>query len=94
VTAAAPGIATEPAPAVLFSGFGANSLEFGIRAWTNNFGDWVKIRSDLNVRVYDALLAAGIEIPFPQHDLHLRTVSPAAGVALAGLVPTGSRPGG
>jgi small-conductance mechanosensitive channel len=95
VTVAAPGIATEPAPTVLFSGFGANSLEFGIRAWTNNFGEWVKIRSDLNVRVYDALRAAGIEIPFPQHDLHLRTVSTAAGVALAGLVPpTGPRPGG
>jgi small-conductance mechanosensitive channel len=95
VTTAAPGIATEPAPTVLFSGFGANSLEFGIRAWTNNFGDWVKIRSDLNVRVYDALRAAGIEIPFPQHDLHLRTVSPAAGTALAGLVPpAGSRSGG
>jgi len=95
VTAAAPGIATEPAPTVLFSGFGASSLEFGIRAWTNNFGDWVKIRSDLNVRVYDALRAAGIEIPFPQHDVHVRTVSPAAGGALAGLVPpTGSRPGG
>ena len=95
VTAAAPGIATEPAPTVLFSGFGANSLDFGIRAWTNNFGDWVKIRSDLNVRVYDALRAAGIEIPFPQHDVHLRTVSPAAGGALAGLVPpTGPRPGG
>jgi len=39
----------------------------------------VKIRSDLHVRVYEALGAAGIQIPFPQHDLHLRTVSPAAG---------------
>jgi small-conductance mechanosensitive channel len=87
VTAAAPGIATEPAPTVLFSGFGPSSLDFGIRAWTNNFGDWVKIRSDLNVRVYDALVAAGIQIPFPQHDVHVRTVSPAATSALAGLVP-------
>jgi potassium-dependent mechanosensitive channel len=83
VTAAAPGIATEPAPTVLFSGFGASSLEFGIRAWTNNFGDWVKIRSELAVRVYEALRDAGIQIPFPQQDLHLRSVSPGAGAALA-----------
>jgi small-conductance mechanosensitive channel len=94
VTAAAPGIATIPAPTVLFSGFGPSSLDFGVRAWTNNFGDWVKIRSDLNVRVYDALVAAGIQIPFPQHDVHLRTVSPAASGALAGLVPPAApRPG-
>jgi small-conductance mechanosensitive channel len=55
----------------------------------------VKIRSDLNVRVYDALLAAGIEIPFPQQDVHVRTVSPAVSNVLAGLVPpTGPRPVG
>jgi small-conductance mechanosensitive channel len=87
VTTTTPGIATEPAPAILFTGFGASSLDFGIRAWTNNFGDWVKTRSDLNVRVYDALVAAGIQIPFPQQDVHLRTVSPAVSNALAGLVP-------
>jgi len=87
VAQATPGIATTPEPTVLFIGFGANSLDFGIRAWTNNFGDWVKIRSDLTVRVYDALVAAGIEIPFPQHDVHVRSVSPAATGALAGLVP-------
>jgi small-conductance mechanosensitive channel len=87
VTKATPGVATEPEPTILFSGFGANSLDFSIRAWTNNFGDWVKIRSDMTVRVYDALQHAGIEIPFPQHDLHLRSVSPEVKAGLAGLVP-------
>jgi len=85
VTKATPGIATEPEPTILFVGLGASSLDFAIRAWTNNFGDWVKIRSDLTVRVYDALRHAGIEIPFPQQDLHLRTVAPAAGAVLAGI---------
>jgi small-conductance mechanosensitive channel len=85
VTQGTPGIASLPEPNVLFVGFGASSLDFGIRAWTNNFGDWVKIRSDLTVRVYDALNEAGIEIPFPQQTLHLRTVAPEAGATLAGL---------
>jgi len=93
VTVATPGIATEPEPAVLFVGFGASSLDFSIRAWTNNFGDWVKTRSELNVRVYDALQAAGIEIPFPQQDVHVRTVAAAAGAALAGGgAPQAQRP--
>jgi small-conductance mechanosensitive channel len=85
VTRSTDGIATIPEPTVLFVGFGANSLDFSIRSWTNNFNDWVKIRSALTVRVHDALKDAGIEIPFPQHDLHLRSVSPGAGAVLAGL---------
>jgi potassium efflux system protein len=84
VTVATPGIATEPAPTVLFTGLGASSLDFGIRAWTNNFGDWVSIRSELTVRVYEALGKAGIEIPFPQQTLHVRSVSPAVAALLAG----------
>jgi small-conductance mechanosensitive channel len=93
VTRATPGIATQPEPTVLFVGFGASSLDFSVRAWTNNFGDWVATRSELNVRVYDALQTAGIEIPFPQQDVHVRSVAPAAGAALAGLPsPQAPRP--
>jgi small-conductance mechanosensitive channel len=93
VTRGTDGIATEPAPTVLFVGFGANSLDFAIRSWTNNFGDWVAIRSNLTVRVHDALLAAGIEIPFPQQDVHVRSVTPAAAAALAAIGSQGPRPG-
>ncbi len=94
VTVGTEGITTEPAPTVLFVGFGASSLDFSIRSWTNNFGDWVKIRSNLTVRVHDALMAAGIEIPFPQQDLHVRSVAPGAAAAFSGLAqPPGPRPG-
>ena len=61
--------------AVLFTGFGASSLDFAIRAWTRRFDDWGTTRSELMTRLYAALTTAGIEIPFPQQDLHLRTVS-------------------
>jgi small-conductance mechanosensitive channel len=76
VTTGTEGIANLPAPTILFVGFGASSLDFSIRVWTDNFGDWVKIRSELTVRVHDALVEAGIEIPFPQQDLHLRSIEP------------------
>ena len=94
VTRSTPGIASTPEPTILFAGFGASSLDFSIRAWTNNFGDWVNTRSQLTVRVHDAIIAAGIVIPFPQQDVHLRTITPAAGAALAGLgQPPGTRAG-
>jgi small-conductance mechanosensitive channel len=91
-----PGITPEPAPAIVFKGFGANSLDFGIRAWTNDFGDWVTIRTEMTARVCEAFAQEGIEIPFPQHDVHLRSVAPEVGQQLAGAAPaaTGApRPG-
>ena len=65
-----------PAPTVLFSGFGESSLDFEIRLWTSA-DDWPTVRSDVLVATYEALTRAGIEIPFPQRDLHLRSVAPA-----------------
>ena len=93
VARATPGVAAAPEPTVLFIGFGAHSLDFAIRAWTHDFGAWVTIRSNLSVRVYEALMTAGIAIPFPQHDLHLRSIAPQvrAGLeaALSPLKPAG-----
>ena len=77
-----------PAPAVLFMGFGASTLEFSVRAWTYDFDRWIDIRSDLLTRMYDALRLAGIEIAFPQQDLHLRSVSEEVGAVLG----SGRRP--
>lgn len=72
-----PGVASQPGPEVYFMEFGASSLDFVVRAWTYEFDSWVRIRSDLVTRVHAALVEAGISIPFPQHDLHLRSVSEA-----------------
>ena len=84
VARATPGVAAEPVPNIVFTGFGASSLDFSIRAWTKDFGDWVNIRSQLTVRIYEALQQAGIQIPFPQQDLHLRSVSAEAAARLGG----------
>jgi potassium-dependent mechanosensitive channel len=75
---ASPGIVAFPEPVVLFLGFGASSLDFSVRAWTDDFDRWLLLRSELALRVHDALRDAGIEIPFPQRDLHLRSVSAEA----------------
>jgi len=83
VALATPGISPEPAPAIVFKGLGVHSLDFGVRAWTNDFGDWVTIRTEMTARVYEALQREKIEIPFPQQDLHLRSVAPAVVELLA-----------
>jgi len=76
------GVLADPAPMTLFLGFGESSLDFELRAWTDRFDDWAAIRSQLVLSIHDALAAAGITIPFPQRDLHLRSVEPEVAARL------------
>ncbi|NGP53018.1 mechanosensitive ion channel domain-containing protein [Thioalkalivibrio sp. XN8] len=80
-----PNLLEDPAPNALFLGFGDSSLDFSLRAWTDNFDEYLSTKSKLTLAVHDAIYAAGIEIPFPQRDLHLRSVDSAA-VARIGAV--------
>lgn len=70
------GVSQQPAPTALFSGFGESALNFSIRAWTTSYNDSVFIRSDMAVRIYSALKDANIAMPFPQRDLHIRSMPP------------------
>ena len=63
----------EPPPRSLYVGFGENSLDFQLRVWTSE-DLWVVIKSDLTLAIHEALDEAEIEIPFPQRDLHIRSV--------------------
>ncbi|MFZ1700674.1 MAG: mechanosensitive ion channel domain-containing protein [Pyrinomonadaceae bacterium] len=74
VSVGKPNVMTEPAPRALFIGFGDNSLDFELRAWTDDSDEWVALRSEIVSDIYASLTNAGIEIPFPQRDLHLRSV--------------------
>jgi potassium-dependent mechanosensitive channel len=56
---------------VLFLGFGDSALNFQVCAWTARFEEWVQTRSELGLAVHAALKEAGIEIPFPQRDVHI-----------------------
>ena len=63
-----------PAPAAFFVAFGDSSLNFQLRVWTDDPG-WLGLRSELNVTLQRALEAAGIEVPFPQRDVHVRSMA-------------------
>ncbi len=71
-----------PEPYALFVEFGDSSLNFVLRFWTSNFDFWRRVMSDVTVAVNAELAKAGIEIPFPQRDLHLKTVEEPAAQAL------------
>ena len=62
-----------PEPYTLFLGFGENSLDFSLRAWVADFDKYLGVRSEFTLRVHRALTDAGINIPFPQREIHLRT---------------------
>ena len=49
-----------------------------LRAWTNQFDSFLRVRSDLCVGIEAALADAGITIPFPQRDLHIKTGDPGS----------------
>jgi len=73
-----PDVLRTPEPVALFTGFGESALTFELRFWTVDADRVSLIRSAVVAALHDALVAAGIEVPFPQRDLHLRTVDPAA----------------
>jgi potassium efflux system protein len=67
----------KPEPEAPFMKFGDSSLEFNLRFWTSDFDDWIRIRSDVLSAVHAKLAEVGIEIPFPQRDVHLKTPKPS-----------------
>jgi potassium-dependent mechanosensitive channel len=71
----------EPAPRAFFLGFGDSSLDFRVLAWTD-LDHRLEMESDIKVAINKAIKEAGIEIPFPQTDLHIRSVDPEAGERL------------
>lgn len=77
-------VRNDPPPAALFRQHGESSLDFELRIWISNFDDWFSVESEINTAINHALAEAGVEIPFPQRDLHLRTVGTDAARKLAG----------
>jgi small-conductance mechanosensitive channel len=75
-------VVEKPEPNVLFLNFGASSLDFELRVWMNDFNDRRRVQSELNQEIDRRFREADIEIPFPQRDLHLRSVDESVTTAL------------
>lgn len=77
----------EPRPEALFMEFGESSLDFELRVWVKNIRLRLEVRSAILARVDALFRDAGIEIPFPQRDLHIRSVDPDVLARLRESVP-------
>ncbi|HET8733092.1 MAG TPA: mechanosensitive ion channel domain-containing protein, partial [Anaeromyxobacteraceae bacterium] len=82
-------VSTEPPPQVLFTGMGDSALNFQLRFWTARFDRYLAIASEVRGAIVRRLGEAGIEIPFPQRDLHVVSVGDDAARALRGAPPAG-----
>jgi potassium-dependent mechanosensitive channel len=71
-----------PPPQALFAGFGDSSLDFELRVWVQDIRLRLEVRSIVLTEVERRLAEAGIGIPFPQRDLHVRSIDAAAAEAL------------
>jgi len=76
-------VLTKPEPVAFFKGFGDSSLDFELQFWVMQENNTIKIKSEVGLVAMKLLKDAGIEIPFPQRDLNVRNIDPAAAALLA-----------
>lgn len=67
-------ILSYPAPQVVFMDFGASSLDFELRYFLRDIGDVIAVASSIRFELIQRFREEGIEIPFPQRDIHLRDI--------------------
>jgi small-conductance mechanosensitive channel len=65
-------ILRDPEPSAVFLGFGESSLDFQLMFWAEQATHF-RLRSEVSIHINSALRAAGIDIPFPQRDLHVHS---------------------
>ncbi len=74
-----------PPPVALFTGFGESSLDFVVRAWSDEPYETASARtSELGIAVHAALRDAGIDIPFPQREVNVTNVAPEVAELIRG----------
>jgi small-conductance mechanosensitive channel len=72
-------VLADPAPEIIFLDFGDSSLDFELRVWTvRQVQTPQRLKSDLYFAIFETFREKGIEIPFPQRDLHLKSIPPHA----------------
>jgi small-conductance mechanosensitive channel len=72
-----PYVLADPAPSVFFLSFGDSALDFQARFFVDGVDQRIRATHDVLTAIERELRQAGIEIPFPQRDVHLKSALPA-----------------
>jgi potassium efflux system protein len=67
-------ILRKPAPEVIVKQFNASSIEMELSFWVHNLRQWPAVKSDMILAIDHAFKENNIKIPFPQQDLHIRSL--------------------
>lgn len=78
-----PKVLKDPKPLVYFMDFGDSSLDFELRVYISGLENYMPVLSELHFEIDAAFREAGVEIAFPQRDLHIRSIHEAIPRALA-----------
>ena len=70
-----PEVLEDPAPRVDFMDFGDSALIFRVRFWIGSPDFWLTAPTELRFRIDEEFKKHGIEIAFPQQDIHIRSAS-------------------
>ncbi len=73
VASETPNVLKDPKWHVYFRGFGDSTLNFELRVFIGHVDHLISVRHELHMRITEAFRADGIEIAFPQRDLHIRS---------------------
>ncbi|NMT64593.1 mechanosensitive ion channel domain-containing protein [Marinobacter orientalis] len=68
-------VVDDPAPAVFCVGLGDSSIDFELRVFVKDPLDIMPLSHEIHAAITRALHEAGIQIPFPQRDVHVRTIA-------------------
>jgi len=68
-------VLNDPEPRCLLTEFGDNSINLELRFWINDPSNGVgNARSEVLLGIWDRFKESGISIPFPQRDIHLKSL--------------------
>ena len=83
VAASHPEVARRPEPVVLFTAFGDSALDFELRCFVAQADEVFRVATEIRFEIVRLFRERGIEIPFPQRDVHLRGLDALAAAGRA-----------